>query len=340
MPALRQLPRGTILHWEFSHFVVLDRATRQGIQVVDPARGRCVIREDELRRAYTGVAILLEPGPEFVAGGTRDPGTWRYVRPILGQARGLGTVLVTSLILRVTALAIPLTTALVIDELVPRDDRHLLGVLAIGVLLVIGYQLLGAFLRGNQLLELRTRLDMGLTMGFVDHLVELPYSFFLRRSAGDLMMRMQSNTSVRDILTSGSLSAAPRRRLRQPLPDPAADRQPSAGHAGARARAGADPRAHRLVAAEPAADVGQPAGPGPFAELRLRAAGRHRDAQGSRRRAPGRGALGHAVPQAGQHRPGSRPADRGGGLGHEHADRRGAARWSCWPGPCRSWTGR
>jgi len=205
--AVRELPRGTILHWEFSHFVVLDRATRQGIQVVDPARGRCVIREDELRRAYTGVAIMLEPGPGFVNGGTRDQGTWRYVRPILRQARGLGRVLVTSLILRVTALAIPLTTALVIDQLVPRDDSHLLGVLAVGVVLVIGYQLLGAFLRGNQLLELRTRLDMGLTMGFVDHLVELPYSFFLRRSAGDLMMRMQSNTSVRDILTSGSLSA-------------------------------------------------------------------------------------------------------------------------------------
>jgi ABC-type bacteriocin/lantibiotic exporter with double-glycine peptidase domain len=207
LSALRQLPRGTILHWEFSHFVVLDRATRQGIHVVDPARGRCVIREDELRRAYTGVAIVLEPGPGFVNGGNRDRGTWRYVRPILRQARGLGQVLMTSLILRITALAIPLTTALVIDELVPRDDSHLLGVLAIGVLLVIGYQLLGAFLRGNQLLELRTRLDMGLTMGFVDHLVELPYSFFLRRSAGDLMMRMQSNTSVRDILTSGSLSA-------------------------------------------------------------------------------------------------------------------------------------
>jgi ATP-binding cassette, subfamily B, bacterial len=73
--------------------------------------------------------------------------------------------------------------------------------------MIIGYQLLGAFLRGNLLLELRTRLDMGLTMGFVDHLVELPYSFFLRRSSGDLMMRMQSNSSVREILTSGSLSA-------------------------------------------------------------------------------------------------------------------------------------
>ena len=116
-------------------------------------------------------------------------------------------MVVTSLILRITALAVPLTTALVIDEVVPRNDGHLLGVFAIGVAMVIGYQVLAAFLRGNLLLELRTRLDMGLTMGFVDHLVELPYSFFLRRSSGDLMMRMQSNASVREILTSGSLSA-------------------------------------------------------------------------------------------------------------------------------------
>jgi ATP-binding cassette, subfamily B, bacterial len=207
VPALGQLPRGSILHWEFSHFVVLDRATRRGLRVVDPARGRSLVREDELRRAYTGVAIALEPGPEFAAGGPPDRGTWRYLRPILRQARGLSKVVVTSLILRITALAIPLMTALVVDEVGPSDDRHLLGVFAIGVAMVIGYQLLAAFLRGNLLLELRTQLDIGLTTGFVDHLVELPYAFFLRRSSGDLMMRMQSNSSVREILTSGSLSA-------------------------------------------------------------------------------------------------------------------------------------
>jgi len=50
-------------------------------------------------------------------------------------------------------------------------------------------------------------LGMGLTMGFIDHLVKLPYSFFLRRSSGDLMMRLQSNTAVRDILATSTMSA-------------------------------------------------------------------------------------------------------------------------------------
>jgi ATP-binding cassette, subfamily B, bacterial len=205
--ALRQLPRGSVLHWEFSHFVVLDKARRRGIRVADPARGRCFVRNEDVGRAYTGVAVTLSPGPGFVRGRGPARGTWRYLRPLLTQAQSLSRVVVTSLILRVTALAVPLMTALFIDEVVPRDDRHLLRVFSIGVVMVIGYQLLAAFLRGNLLLELRTRLDMGLTMGFVDHLMDLPYAFFLRRSAGDLMMRMQSNTSVREILTNGSLSA-------------------------------------------------------------------------------------------------------------------------------------
>lgn len=204
---LRNLPRGSILYWEFSHFVVFERSTRRGVVVMDPAHGRRSVPAEVVRRAYTGVAVTFEPTDEFDPGGAPARGTWRYLRPILGQARSMARIIATSLIVRVVALALPLLTALVVDEVVPREDRSLLPVFATGVALVVGYQFLAAFLRGNLLLELRTRLDMGLTMGFVDHLVDLPYAFFLRRSSGDLMMRMQSNTSVREILTSGSLSA-------------------------------------------------------------------------------------------------------------------------------------
>jgi ATP-binding cassette, subfamily B, bacterial len=205
---LRHLPRGSILHWEFSHFVVFERVTRGGIRVIDPAHGRRVVPVNDLRRAYTGVAIICEPSDDFGRGRSRAKGTWRYLRPMLRQSRNMARVIATSLVLRLAALGLPLLTALVVDEIVPRNDHRLLLVLTAGVGVVIGYNFLAAFLRANLLLELRTRLDMGLTMGFIDHLVKLPYSFFLRRSSGDLMMRLESNTMVRDILATGTLSAA------------------------------------------------------------------------------------------------------------------------------------
>src|SRR5207253_10137619 len=205
---LRHLPSGSILHWEFSHFVVFERTTRGGIRVIDPAHGRRVVPANDLRRAYTGVAIICEPSDDFGRGSSRAKGTWRYLRPMLRQSRNMARVIATSLLIRLAALGLPLLTALVVSEVVPRDDHRLLLVLTAGVGVVIGYNFLAAFLRANLLLELRTRLDMGLTMGFIDHLVKLPYNFFLRRSSGDLMMRLQSNTVVRDILATGTLSAA------------------------------------------------------------------------------------------------------------------------------------
>ena len=46
-----------------------------------------------------------------------------------------------------------------------------------------------------------------MTLGFLEHLVDLPYAFFLKRSSGDLMMRLRSNATVREILTSGTIAA-------------------------------------------------------------------------------------------------------------------------------------
>ena len=203
---LRHLPRGSILHWEFSHFVVFERTTRQGIRVIDPERGRRVVSMADLRHAYTGVAILCEPSDDFDRGRSQAKGTWRYLRPMFRQSRNMVRVIATSLIIRLAALALPLLTLLVVDEIVPHNDQHLLVMLVAGGAMLIGYNVLAAFLRANLLLELQTRFDMGLTMGFIDHLVKLPYGFFLKRSSGDLMMRLQSNTAVRDILTTGTMS--------------------------------------------------------------------------------------------------------------------------------------
>jgi len=50
--------------------------------------------------------------------------------------------------------------------------------------------------RNYLLLRLRSRLDVTMTLDFLEHLVDLPYAFFLKRSSGDLMMRLRSNSVV------------------------------------------------------------------------------------------------------------------------------------------------
>jgi ATP-binding cassette subfamily B protein len=206
--ALAALEPGAILHWRFSHFVVLERVRGDQLHIVDPATGRRVVSYPEARRSFTGVALLLEPAEDFEASAERAPrrGLQRYLQPLLARSGTLVRVLATSLLVQIFALAMPVLIGVVVDRVLPHQDVDLLAVLAVGLAALVGFNLLAVLIRSHLLLDLRTRLDAQLTLDFVDHLVALPFAFFQERSAGDLMMRMNSNATVREILTSGALS--------------------------------------------------------------------------------------------------------------------------------------
>jgi len=208
--ALATLEPGAILHWRFSHFVVLERVHGDQLHIVDPAGGRRVVSHQEARRSFTGVALLLERAEGFEPSAIGAPrrGMRRYLQPLLARSGTLARVVVTSLLVQILALAVPLLIGLVVDRVVPHQNVDLLAVLAVGFAALVGFNLLAVLIRSHLLLDLRTRLDAQLTLDFVDHLVALPFSFFQERSAGDLMMRMNSNATVREILTSGALSTA------------------------------------------------------------------------------------------------------------------------------------
>jgi ATP-binding cassette, subfamily B, bacterial len=205
---LKYLPAASILHWRFCHFVVFESLDRHGIAVVDPAGGRRVLSWEEVRRSFTGIALTFEPGEGFEprAKQKRAGSVARYLRQILGQSDLISRVLIASVLVQVLALALPLLLGALIDRVLPRGDLHLLSVLAVGLLTVVGFHLLASIVRAYLLIILRTRLDVRMTLDFLEHLLDLPYSFFQQRSAGDLMMRLNSNTTVREILTSGALS--------------------------------------------------------------------------------------------------------------------------------------
>jgi ABC-type bacteriocin/lantibiotic exporter with double-glycine peptidase domain len=63
------------------------------------------------------------------------------------------------------------------------------------------------FIRANMLVYLHVHLDGQLTLNFVAHLMDLPYSFFQQRTSGDVMVRLGSNNVVREILTSTVMAA-------------------------------------------------------------------------------------------------------------------------------------
>lgn len=204
---IKALPVGAILYWNFNHFVVYEKIKKGHVHIVDPAFGRRSVTLDKFRQAFTGVALVFEPTESF----ERRHGKSQKVFGLFGrvlQQKGLVTRIVSaSLIVQILSAATPLLVGLVIDKVAPRKDYSLLAVLAIGYFVFQLFNVGIGYIRSYLLIYLRTRLEASFTLNFLDHLVDLPYSFFQQRTSGDLMVRLGSNSAVREILTSATLSA-------------------------------------------------------------------------------------------------------------------------------------
>nr|WOF00479.1 peptidase C39 containing ABC transporter [Myxococcus fulvus] len=204
--ALACLPPASILHWNFSHFVVFERVGRHGVHLVDPSVGHRQVSWEQFRKYFTGVALVFEPKEDFQRGSERG-GAYRYLVPLLRQQGTFARIVVVSLALQLLALAGPLLMGLVVDRVVPRGDTHLLLVLSLALTVLVGFQLMASLLRGHLLLELRTRVDAGMTLGFMEHLVSLAYPFFQMRPSGDLLMRLGMQSTVREAVSATALSS-------------------------------------------------------------------------------------------------------------------------------------
>jgi ABC-type bacteriocin/lantibiotic exporter with double-glycine peptidase domain len=178
------------------------------VEVVDPARGRRRLTQDEFDAGFTGVVITLEPGVTFDRHGSPARRALRtYVRQYIQQAPATFLQLLgASLLLLLIGLTLPLLTEVVVDQILPWKMEHVMTILGIGMLTLFLSQMVVTLLREWLLVYLRARIDLHMMLGFVEHLLTLPYSFFQQRSTGDLLTRVASNALLRDILSNQLLA--------------------------------------------------------------------------------------------------------------------------------------
>ena len=197
-----------IIHWEFNHFIIVERWSPHYVDVVDPAQGRRRLTTEEFVSKFTGVVILLEPGVHFRRESTASGLNVRtYILRYFKRAPiALLQVLGASLLLQLLGLLTPLLTAIAIDRLIPERLHDALYLFGIGMILLVVAYLITNFLRALVLIYIQARYDADMMLSFFEHLLSLPLRFFLQRSSGDLLARLTSNTVIRDTISNQLIS--------------------------------------------------------------------------------------------------------------------------------------
>ena len=217
---LQEAPLPCIIHWNQQHFVVVYKLNDKHVWVADPGAGKLKYTKEEFCNCWlssrkneedTGVALLLEPTPEFYT--IEDEGDevnrrgfsflYSYLRPYRGL---VGQLLLGLLLGSMIQLMLPFLTQSVVDFGINNQNLGFIYLVLIAQLMLSFSSSAVDFIRGWILLHLGTRINIALISDFLIKLMKMPISYFDSKMTGDILQRINDHKRIQDFLTGSSLS--------------------------------------------------------------------------------------------------------------------------------------
>ena len=202
---LKDLAYPYIVFWNFNHFLVVEGCRKGMVYVNDPASGPRRITVEEFDECYTGVVLVMEPGPGFHRGGRKTGlagSIWERVKGSLGAVSLCG---LAALFMVIPGLVAPVLTQVFVDQVLVQGFRDWARPVILGMIAAALLKTLLTHIQLGLLRKTRIRLAVGMSSRFVWHLLQLPAAYYGQRYAGEVSDRIALNDRVADVL-SGRLA--------------------------------------------------------------------------------------------------------------------------------------
>ncbi len=188
------------------HYVLLARAGDGKVLVHDPLEPRPLsLPKDIFEQAWSGRLILFTQRAGIDGDSRKFDFSW-FIPAIVKHRKLLGEVLLASFFIQIFALLTPLFFQVVIDKVLVHKGMTTLHVLAIGMLALIVFDVILNGLRTYVFAHTSSRIDVGLGSQLFRHLLRLPIAWFEARRVGDTVARVRELESIREFLTSSTLT--------------------------------------------------------------------------------------------------------------------------------------
>lgn len=209
--SLFKIPKPAIAHVivkeVLQHYVVLTGTTKKNIEIMDPADGQLhTLTHEDFKKQWTGVLILIAPGEKFTIKNEKETlqfRLWKLIKPSRGI---LLQSLIGALVFSVLGLAMSIYVGKLVDNVLPGGNLNLLNLLGVAMIVLILLRLLLSLLQSVFVLKTGQKIDATLILGYYQHLLKLPQTFFDNMRTGEIISRIGDAVKIRVFVNEVSIS--------------------------------------------------------------------------------------------------------------------------------------
>jgi subfamily B ATP-binding cassette protein HlyB/CyaB len=203
---LKDLPLPAIAEARDGRYVILARVQDERVLVYDPGHERpTALSREELDQTWNGRLVLVTRRALLPGDARKFDFSW-FIPAIVKYRRLLGEVLLASFFIQLFALITPLFFQVVIDKVLVHQGLTTLDVLAIGMLVVMLFEVVLGGLRTYVFSHTTNRIDVQLGANLFHHLMSLPMRYFEARRVGDSVARVRELENIRNFLTGSAVT--------------------------------------------------------------------------------------------------------------------------------------
>ena len=128
---------------------------------------------------------------------------WQLIKPNIGI---LVQALVGALFISILGLSMSLYVGRLVDHVIPAGNMNLLNLLGLAMLCIVLFRVLLNFFQSFFVLKTGQRIDGSLILGYYQHLLKLPLSFFDNMRTGEIISRIGDAVKIRLFVNDVSIN--------------------------------------------------------------------------------------------------------------------------------------
>lgn len=207
---LKKIPKPAIAHFivdkVLHHYVVIIKVTQKKITIIDPADGELHhLTIEKFRERWTGVLVIVIPGETFKPGNEKTSFYKRFWHLLSPESGIFIQALTGSLVFSVLGLGMSLYVGKLLDRVIPGGNLNLLNLLGIVMLFVILLRTLLSVFQSLFVMKAGQKIDARLILGYYQHLLKLPQSFFDNMRTGEIISRIGDAVKIRQFINEVSV---------------------------------------------------------------------------------------------------------------------------------------
>ena len=200
---IKRLPAIAHLNLEkgYSHYVVVEKITKDKIILMDPAKGRVVKFLWEFQKEWSGVVLIFYPKQKIIVL-KNEVTLFTILKKIFVSEKNLIKIIVlVSFLLTIFTIALGYYFQMFNSLYLSKYPINYLKVLVLVFAIFTCFKLFLTYYRSYLENHLNKNIDCLITSDFLKHLFNLPLNVITSRKSGEILSRVNELTSIKGLIT-------------------------------------------------------------------------------------------------------------------------------------------